>query len=261
MAAQEKSAGFFITDDKILFVELVLSKRGIELGSWGEALIPKGVIKDGSVKDSKGLKKVFSGIKKKYNFKSVTVSCNPDQIFIADLLKEAGFKKVTFESIGEACSILVTDPNKKDLPTGQAGTNMIVYIGEKKTEVYVSDKRGVKLLSVIDFGRIYFEASANQDFLLIFLKDKIDEQYISWHMHEEKIRQKIKRIVLLGEISNLGSIADYLEPRLRIPVSVPNVWEKIIDFNQYIPAMTFEQSLYFSVPIGLSYREFTLIHR
>lgn len=254
MISQKKSAGFFITDDKVLFVSLVRNKKGVELGEWGEISIPAGVIKDGAVKNSNELKKVFIGIKKKYNFKSITVSCFPDQIFVADLLRESGFKKVIFESVGEALSRIVENSNNKE-------AEMIVYIGGKKTEVYISDKKGEKLSSMIDFGRELFAASVNQDFLLLFLKDKIDEQYISWHTHEDQdkgnIRKKISRIILLGEIHNLENIADYLQVRLRIPVLVPNVWKKIIDFNEYIPAMTFEKSLHFSVAIGLAYREFT----
>jgi type IV pilus assembly protein PilM len=90
-----RSFGLDISDESLKFVELLPTKNGMELGKWGEKIIPKGVIESGKIKDPKQMEEILSKLRKEEGVKSVRVSLPEEQVYIFQLrLEKAGLKSI-----------------------------------------------------------------------------------------------------------------------------------------------------------------------
>ena len=193
----DKHIGLEINDKGIKYAEL-FKKGGIfSLGVYGEVRLPEGLIEEGSIKDGKKLKEMISAIQKKGKWGSVTVSHLPDQVFLADILKESGFKNIYFESTGEALARVAIANDSKE-------TDMFVYFTGANMDICRGITSQAQMLSTSKFSSILLEKPRDREIILSFIKEKIDEQYISWHTHKDKEngqsrkRAKIEKIILAG---------------------------------------------------------------
>lgn len=82
---QMKAVGLDISDVSLRFVELVETKKGMEIGRFGERVIPRGIIEGGEVKKPSDLRSIFSEIKKKHNLEFVAVSLPEEKAYLFDL--------------------------------------------------------------------------------------------------------------------------------------------------------------------------------
>ncbi len=251
-SAKKTSIGFHLNKHSIKYAELLKKKDGFHLGLWGEEKLPSSVIEDGSIKDIANLKKIFAKLKTKVGSKNITMSFFSDQIFLADLLKEAGFGSVYFESEAQALQRVF-------VPKGSTETFMIVYIGSTQTFVFAANEKEVSLLSVINLNSAFFEKISGAKMIYPILKDKLNEQYISWHTHKDengKMRPKIQKIILAGDVPEMQKLASYLWVNLRAKVEVGSVWGNILDLDKNIPEMTLAESERYGIALGLAFRGF-----
>lgn len=248
----KKSIGLQITNNVLRYVELIRQNNQIKLGKFGEQKISTGILENGLIKRPQDFKKDLILLKKKINPEGLTVSFLADQVFLSELLKESGFNKVYFESVNQSLARL-SDPENNQVCT------MIIYFGENITEIAVREKKEIESFNVWDFGREVFESTKDQDMILSVLSEKIDEQFIAWHTEDDKrhkTRPLIKHVYLAGELPDLNRIAEQVSLRIRVPTEVLPVWGKMLNFDKYIPEMTQDEALVYSVPIGLAYRQF-----
>jgi cell division ATPase FtsA len=86
------------------------------------------------------------------------------------------------------------------------------------------------------------------------LRDEINKQYTYWETHNDnnKEHEKINRIILCGGDANLAGLSDYLELTMKIKVENANVWVNILNTEDSIPKMSFEQSLSYATVLGLA---------
>ena len=85
--------------------------------------------------------------------------------------------------------------------------------------------------------------------------DEIERHILFWNTHAEHVHgqpPQIDQVILSGGDSSLIGFREYLELKLGLKVELGNPWINIAPFEKYIPELTFNESIAFSVAIGLS---------
>lgn len=91
------------------------------------------------------------------------------------------------------------------------------------------------------------------------LRDEINKQTIYWNKHLDLHldNKEIKRIILCGGDSNISGLASYLETTTGMKVENADVWVNLSDMKNYIPDISFEESLGYATVIGLTLNDFS----
>jgi Tfp pilus assembly PilM family ATPase len=214
--------GLDISDESIKFVELISTGSSIQLGRYGEHKIPTGTIESDKIKDTEQLKKILSSIRKEEGLKLTLPSVPTELNQEAQALVRAVIKK------------------------GDPETYMIVNVGDESASISIISNTKVIFFSTID---------ASGEILI----EKLAKHFLYWHTHKDeqgKNHLPIAKIILVGENPNISGLSEHLSVKLRHPVELANVWINILDTQKNIPEMTFMQSLYFAVAIGLALENF-----
>jgi len=91
----ESSFGLDISDESLKFIELVPTKRGIDVKRYGKKIIPPGIVELGKIKDTKKMIEILSALRKEEGIKSVRVSLSEEQVYLFQLrLEKKGLKNV-----------------------------------------------------------------------------------------------------------------------------------------------------------------------
>lgn len=172
----------------------------------------------------------------------VTVSSREVIENYLEIFKHAGIAPIGFElrAIAQARSVIA----KAD-----RGTYMIVDCGRDETEISIVGGGAVLLSSVIHKG------IADESFSA--LKNEIHKDYIDWHSRKENYGnagKKVEKIILTGAAASIPGLADYLSSNLKIRTELANVWGNINSFDNYIPPLTFKDSLAYATVLGLALR-------
>jgi len=332
--------GLDISDESLKFIELIMTKNGLQVGRYGERSIPSGVIESGKIKDSKKMEEILSILKKEEGVKSVRVSLPEEQVYLFALrLEKLGLKNIRegielaledhipiaaqdtifdYDLVSENAQYLevqVTAIPKNIIENyllifkhsqisvksfeleAQAAyravvkktdleTYMIVDFGKKRTGIFIVSKGIVVFTFTLDLGgttltkmiqknfNISFEEAEkmkqeyglerNADNKEIFavllnsvsvLRDEIVKHFLYWHTHKDeegKNNPPIKKIIFCGGDSNLTGLADYISVSMKSTVEIANVWTNISNTENYIPEMSFKQSLSFATALGLA---------
>ncbi len=199
------------------------------------------------------------------------------------VFSNAGIATPAFELEAQAMARAVV--KNKDLET-----YMIVDFGQKRTGISIVSKGFVVFASTLDMGgvmltnliqknfKITFEEAEkmkreyglqrnlkNKDMFSILLngvsilRDEIAKHYLYWHTHKDeegKDRPRINKIILCGGDSNLIGFADYLSVTTKNDVEIANVWVNMLDTKNYVPEISFEQSLSYVAALGLAMGDF-----
>jgi len=257
--ASIKHIGIEINDGSVKYLELSKSRNDFELGLYGEVKLPEGMIEGGSIRQGIDLERIISAIRKKGSFLDATVSQSPDQVFLADILKEAGFKNIYLESSGVALARVLMPPDSKE-------TCMIVYFTGRNIDTYAGERNNMKLLATSPFKSELVSKTLDKEIIFSFIREKIDEQYVSWHTHTDppldsargktKSRAKVSKLIFAGELPELADLADYLGKHLKVKTELGNAWINIFSFDKRIPEINFKDSLRYAAAIGLAFRVF-----
>lgn len=169
---------------------------------------------------------------------------------------------------------------------GDMDTYMIVDFGKKRTGIFIVSKGIVVFTFTLDFGGVTLTQMIQKNFNVSFeeaekmkekyglgrstdnkeifsvllnsvsiLRDEIVKHFLYWQTHKDeegKNNPPIKKIILCGGDSNLIGLADYISVSMKSPAEIANVWVNISDTENYIPEMSFQQSLTFATALGLA---------
>ena len=173
---------------------------------------------------------------------------------------------------------------------GDMDTYMIVDFGNHRTGISVVSRGMVVFTSTVDVGgamltnliqknfNIPFEEAEkmklkygltrnaeNHDVFSVLLngvsilRDEISKHFLYWHTHKDengKDHPPIKTIILCGGDSNLIGFTEYLSIGMRQNVELANVWQNVSFAKNYVPNISFENSLSFGTAIGLALGDF-----
>jgi len=197
-----------------------------------------------------------------------------------ELLVSSGLRPISFEIEAQAIARSVVKRGDKE-------TALIVNFGETKTGLFIVSDEIVHFTSMVALGGANItdviakhlsvsraEAEAikherakvvdrkNMDLFFSLtnaisaLKDEVNKLSVYWDTHKRpgasERSRKIARIILTGRDAVLSGFDDYLSLALRLPVIVGDVWSNACIFDEYIPPLSFEESLDYAAAIGLA---------
>lgn len=213
---------------------------------------------------------------------NLVVSVLPKKIIdsFISVFEEVGIKILSFEIEGQALA-------RSLIPKGDKGNFMIVDFRNTRIGISIVRDEIVHFTSTLDIGendlissiektlginkevaekikneRGFIKQSSKDEVFFAMLKtasllkEEINKYLIYWHNHKDNKNQnnkenKIKKIILCGVGGKIKGIDDYLSLALKIKVEKANAWTNIFSLEDYIPPMTFLESLEFSSAIGL----------
>jgi len=211
----------------------------------------------------------------------VSVSVLPYKVSesYVDIVKLAGFEPMSLCLEAEAL-------RRSVVPFGNLGTFMIVNVDENRTSLTITN-RGVAQfnITVPSGGRAITAAIAkhlsvgieeavkikeergfvkNPSNVKLFvsvmdavlpIKDEIGKLIMYWQTHKIFSNQnagKIEKIILCGKDCNLVGFDDYISSSTKIPIEVANVWQNAFSYDDYVPNISFNDSLDYASAVGLA---------
>jgi Tfp pilus assembly PilM family ATPase len=158
------------------------------------------------------------------------------------LLSRAGMTAI-------ACEVVPKSIARACVPAHTDKTHMIVHMMRHKTGLYIVSNGVVCFTSTVGSGS---EGDHVEDAVYVNnLSKEINRVYQFWLSHGGQ-ESAIKTILLVGRT------ASQFEPRLQnivvdsvVPVQVGHVWENVFSIDAYIPPISQEDSLEYSVAAGL----------
>lgn len=90
------------------------------------------------------------------------------------------------------------------------------------------------------------------------LRDEVSKRFEYWQdrARTEKLVHPIEKIILAGGNGSLRGLPEYLMASVGVPVHTGDPFVNLAHFNDVVPPIEFEQSLSYSVAIGLALREY-----
>ena len=174
------------------------------------------------------------------------------------------------------------------VPKGDKNTFMTVDFGKTRTGIAIVSDGTVKFTSTVPVGggaltdaiaknlKVSYEEAekikrekgisgedTNEDLLLAListvsiLRDEISKHQAYWQEHTDdygKKRPSIQKIYLCGGDSNLTGFLSYLASGLSAPVELANAMINVNTLNEYIPEISFNDSLRYATALGIALR-------
>lgn len=176
------------------------------------------------------------------------------------------------------------------LPTGESVTCMIVDFGKTTTKIMIIQNGKHPLFSTtLDIGghaltvavqKFYGVTEEEADVIkrekgilleegnvgylssvlttLSGFRDEVSKRFEYWQdrARKEKSVKPIEMIILAGGNGSLRGLPEYLMASVGVPVRTGNPFVNLAPFNEVVPPIEYEQSLSYSVAMGLALREY-----
>lgn len=212
----------------------------------------------------------------------VSVAAYPKSIVdeYRDVLEEAGITPVSFEIEAQSIARAV-------VPQGDSGAFLIIDFGKTRTSLFLVSAGQLRFTTTINvageamdsaIGKIFkvdvnnaerikkehgniLNADADSDIYAAIMptvsviKDEAEKSLSFWETHAEHTHgnghAKIEKIILCGGDSNLYGLPEYLSRSLKIKTELANVWVNAASLEDYIPEISFRESLGYATAVGL----------
>ena len=134
---------------------------------------------------------------------------------------------------------------KAVIRNGDLSPHFIIEILSKKTTVSIISGGIVQSILVINVDSEFWKDKKKFHRVI----SGIEKQYIGWHAGKND-RGVIKNIILVGSVNDPAVLREKLAFALRVKVTLGNVWTNVCSFDEYIPPITFEESLAYAAAVG-----------
>ncbi|MDP2676324.1 MAG: type IV pilus assembly protein PilM [bacterium] len=202
-------------------------------------------------------------------------------------VRDAGLMPLAFDAEVQALARAVIPRQERDpfllIDFGKTRTTFIIVherqvrftstvpVAGKDIDRIIAEKMSAPLSEAEQIKKENFNIAGSYDKklfnevlpILSAVRDEL-ERYISfWETHAPGLHGgekygPIKKILLCGGDSNLIGLAEYLSHNIHIPVEHANVWANVVSFDEYIPEITFHESLMYGSAIGAALRSFDI---
>ena len=198
------------------------------------------------------------------------------------VFSDAGLEPVAFEMETQALARSLLAASDPSLPTmivdfGKTRTTFVIAVGTTvrftSTVSVAGESLDAALMKALDLTASEAEKVKKEKGMIkgkkneaVFnallpiisaVTDEIERHVLFWNSHAEHVHEahpQISKIILAGGDANLIGFKEYVAQKLRIPVSVGNIWMNVSTFNEYVPEIPFNESLGFAAAIGLALR-------
>ncbi len=210
----------------------------------------------------------------------VAVTVLPEEVVqnYIDLFAKAGLTPLSFLIEPQALSKAVIKGNDMN-------AYFLVNIRESKTGLFVVSQDSVQFTSTIQIGSRNFTEGIAKQFNITpveaekmkkekgfvktkensemlsamagpasVLKEEIERVYVYWHTHKGVTVEKprIQKIILCGDDASVPGFVDHISQSIKVPAEIGNIWTNVCSFDDYIPPISFEDSLRYGPAIGLA---------
>lgn len=139
--------------------------------------------------------------------------------------------------------------------TISVGGSAITEVFAKAFSVPYDEAEKIKQEKGLARGGVPAEVLLELPSPLATLRDEIRRHYTYWQTHRDqngKEHPPIETVYLCGGEANIQGLAEYLADGSSIPFVLPNVFINIHTPHEYIPPITFSDSLRYATAIGLA---------
>ncbi len=157
-----------------------------------------------------------------------------------DIVHGAGLRMVSLEIEPQAVARALIKRRNKD-------TLLIVHFGIGKVSLYVVSERVVHFTSTVPL-----KGDSNDG--LDMLSQEIKRLFTYWHtlkMNIGREDRKLEEIVICGE-NIKDSVSSYLSSHIEAKVSLGNVWINVMNIEEGVPGISFNDSLKYAASVGLA---------
>lgn len=164
-----------------------------------------------------------------------------------EVIEKSGLKMISLEIESQAVARALVKTDDKE-------TLLVIHFGIGKVSLYVVNQRVVHFTSTIPLKS---DSSDGLDTLL----QEIKRLFTYWHtlkMNIGREDRKLEEIVICGEKIR-DNIISYLSSHLEVKVSLGNVWVNVLNINENVPEIPFNDSLEYVASVGLALPSKTLI--
>lgn len=223
---------------------------------------------------------ILTGDKKDTSHYDVLVSVIPIKVAEAysNVFKSAGITPLTFEIGSQAVSRSV-------VPRESKGSYLVVNLSDNKTGLAIVNQGIVFFTSTVPVGgealdgviaktfnvpmrnvpevKAEIMASGKQDMKLFLevmdatlpIKEEVVKLATYWKTHSVGILHapsSIDKIILCGKDTALPAVDEYIYAVTGIRAETANVWGNVFSFEDYIPSISYSESLDYGGAIGLA---------
>ena len=179
----------------------------------------------------------------------VSVSVAPRELVTSYLkvFENAGVTILSFEIQAKAIAHAVVP-----YETRKSGVRIIVDIMNKKTGLYIVYGNTVCFTSTVPWGGESIRGKQVSDLSdeIFSLRKEIERVYSFWSDHGEG--QPVQAIVMCGKDATFLSQISHISPDPRVPIGVAHVWQNAFSTDHYIPPISYQDSLDYTVAAGLA---------
>ncbi len=179
----------------------------------------------------------------------IVVSALPINVvdMYVEVIEKSGLKMISLEIESQAVARALVKPNDKE-------TLLIVHFGMGKVSLYVVSERVVHFTSTVPLKS---DSSEGLD----MLSQEIKRLFAYWHTLKVNIGRedrKLDEVIVCGE-NIKDNVISYLSSHVEVKVSLGNVWTNVLNVNDSIPDLSFNDSLEYVASVGLALPSKTLI--
>ena len=170
----------------------------------------------------------------------VAVSVLPKNIVSAyvTLFESAGITPISFDLESRAIARAV-------IHKGNRQPTLIINLSTKKTGFYVVEKGVVQFSTALAYSLAAGDPGSGSK---EFLREEMRKVIAFWNAHTGS---KIEKIILCGSGGSKTALVDKFMGGSEIPYTTADVWLKMSRSNNYVPEITFGESLGYASAIGL----------
>ncbi len=150
-----------------------------------------------------------------------------------NVLTDAGLNVISFEMTAQALAKSLIEPHS-------ARTIMIIHLMNKKASVYVVHQGVVCFSSTVQLGENAVDS----------VHREVNKVYDYWGLHGEG-KKEIDAVIMCGASALLPHFSENILPP-HASVEAADVWRNVINNPDYIPPITFEDSLEYATVSGLA---------
>lgn len=91
------------------------------------------------------------------------------------------------------------------------------------------------------------------------LSDEVARHYHYWDTRRNDQGERmtpVSRVALVGGSVNLRGLPDYIAGRVQAPTEIADVWQRVSDFDRYIPPIDRRTSFQYATAVGLALRSY-----
>ncbi len=164
----------------------------------------------------------------------------------SNILEKAGLIPVHFQNESESIvEAVIEDGQEKPL--------LLVKMSKNQVNIAIVENNIVNFASKISINCCNMDTTIKSEELKS-LSQELNKTLIYWFTNKRSYgdHKKIENAVLVGEMSQIEGLVEYLEDSLKIDVELGNVWTNCFSLNDYIPEISLKGSLEYAAVIGLS---------